>query len=107
MEDYWDRIERNAETRPAVARRLSTCLPLLAERDAIQDYLSEHPELRNALPEILDVEEAVLLMKLDWRLPEEECKELAAALSSPLSLERWKQAAEMAARPVLKSPPVA
>ena len=44
-----------------------TVLPLLLESKAITDYVTVHPQYREALPEILNQREAIELAKLEWR----------------------------------------
>lgn len=100
MENLWLKLETQAGTPPRVARCLLTCLPLLTESEAIQAYVSEHPELRNALPEINDPQEAVDLMTLDYRLNPEDQTNLLSRLTDPqMSLRRWLGAANSVRNP--------
>ena len=48
-----------------------TILPLLLEASAISDFVADHPQYRDALPEVLNQHEAVALAKLEWRWMEE------------------------------------
>jgi hypothetical protein len=44
-----------------------TILPLLLEAPAISDFVTDHPQYRDALPEVLTQHEAVALAMLEWR----------------------------------------
>lgn len=96
--DIWWKMEIQAGTSERVASRLSDCLPILAEYEALAEFQRNRPELRNAMPEIYSVDDAVELMRLDWRLDPAECVQLKEALQSPETLERWHQAALIASR---------
>ena len=94
LDDLWMKAETEAGTPPAVARCLPTCLPLLTESQAIAAYVSQHPNLKGALPEMLDADEASELMTQDCRLSPENREILTRILSEPQpALERWHQAA--------------
>jgi len=60
-----------------------TVKPLLLERKAIQVYVETHPNMIKALPEVLDSHEAVLLMKMEYRLDKKECSDLFMLLNEP------------------------
>ncbi len=94
----WLNLLEDQKAPEKVALCLPTYLPLLAEHRAINQFVSQHPQLRNALPEVLSVEEAVELAKVDHRLTPTEQESLAKILLSPESLNDWKVAAEAAAR---------
>jgi hypothetical protein len=94
QDDLWMRFETAAKTPTRVARCLPVCLPLLVEKEAINQHVNQNPELRNALPEILDEEEAATLMEQEYRLTKEEKATLTQLLSSPQSRERWLRAAQ-------------
>lgn len=81
---------------PKVARCLPTCLPLLTEREAISQFVSQHPEMRNALPEVNDPQEAVDLMTSEYRLTPADQATLLRLLSSPQVVNRWLKAAQEA-----------
>ncbi len=48
-----------------------TILPLMLEAPAISDFVADHPQYRDALPEVLNQHEAVALAMLEWRWMEE------------------------------------
>jgi len=96
QDDLWMQREEKAGTPRRVARCLPTCLPLLTESQAVNQFVSQHPEMRNALPEMLDAEEAVGLMTADYRLTAVEQATLTRLLSSPEARTRWLQAAKLA-----------
>ena len=81
---------------PKVARCLPMCLPLFLEREAIAGYVDQHPNLRAALPEMNDPEEAAILMQMDYRLTESQMKELERILPSPQAQTDWLEMAEQA-----------
>ncbi|MEO6567733.1 MAG: hypothetical protein ABIO94_03140 [Opitutaceae bacterium] len=97
LNDLWMKEEAEVGTPLAVARCLPTCLPLLTESEAVNSFVGKHPELRNALPEMLDAQEAVWLMEVDRRLTPDEQTILAKVLLSPEAQERWLRAALQAA----------
>jgi len=75
------------------------CLPLLAEAKAVQAFLVQNPQLKGALPEILNPADAVDLMTVDYHLNSQDQASLEQILSSPRkALERWLQVAESARR---------
>jgi len=43
-----------------------TILPLMLEAPAISDFLKKSPQYQNAMPEVLNQQEAVALAKLEW-----------------------------------------
>ena len=43
-----------------------TILPLMLEAPTISDFVAEHPQYRDALPEVLNRQEAVALAQLEW-----------------------------------------
>lgn len=45
-----------------------TLLPLLMEPDAIRSFVEEHPQYLDALPEVLNRQEAIELARLEWPL---------------------------------------
>ena len=96
MEDYWWKLEKEAGTPQKIAGHLITCLPLLEENHAIQSYVTENPELQMAFPDILSAQEAAYLMKMEWRLSDEEATTLETLLQSPEPLARWMRAAQWA-----------
>lgn len=59
-------------------------LPLLVEREAIDELISdlERPDLRGVLPEVLDRNEAVLLMQRELRLTKSQADSLRKILPS-------------------------
>ena len=96
MAENWTTLEEEAGT-PLEARLcLQTCLPLLKESFAIQQFLSRHPGLRSAMPEMNSPQEAVAIMTAEWKLTPEEQSVALKALEDPMSLVRWEQAATMA-----------
>ena len=99
QDDLWMKAETAVGTPDKVARCLPVCLPLLAESQAIQSYLSQNPQLKGALPEILDAADAVDLMTADYHLSDQDQKSLESILSSPRkALARWLQVAHGARR---------
>jgi len=59
--------------------------PLLLERKAISAHLQKHPELRNALPEVTTVSEAVALVSMDRPLSRQEQAKLTQLLKADLT----------------------
>jgi hypothetical protein len=98
MERFWMILREDIKTPTRVARCLPTFVPLLTEHEAISSFVSQHPALRNALPEVLDPHEAVTLATMDYRLAPDEQELLAKVLSSPRVLSEWAIAATAAAR---------
>jgi hypothetical protein len=98
QEHYWMTLQEDLKTPPRVARCLPTFLPLLIENRAISSFLNQHPQYRNALPEVLSPKEAVALATTDYRLTPTEQKSLEKILSSPRSLKEWELAAKAAER---------
>jgi hypothetical protein len=96
MEDYWWKLEKEAGTPQKIAGSLITCVPPIAEKHAIQSYVSENPELQMAFPDIVSAQEAAYLMKMEWRLSDEEATTLETLLQSPEALGRWAKAAKWA-----------
>lgn len=84
-------------TLPKVVLCLPTFLPLLTESLAIGSFTSQHPNFRNALPEVLSADEAVQLAIADYRLTPQEQLSLRRALESPQSLKDWEMSARAAA----------
>ena len=71
-----------------VARAFLDLRPLLLENEAIQNWLYKSLENRmnaGAFPEVLDVDEAVAMGAMDWRLGEREQKQLRRLLENALS----------------------
>lgn len=97
MEDIWMMKEAAAKTPPKVARCLPTCLPLLLESDALSQFKSQHPQFRDALPEMNSPQEAAQIMAIDKRLTPEDQTTLMQVLRSPEAASRWLEAAEQAA----------
>lgn len=97
QDDLWMKAEEQVGTPPKVARCLPTCLPLLKEAEAISQFVDQHPNLKGALPEMLDPEEATELMTADYRLTSDQQATLIRILSSPEAMDRWKAAADQAA----------
>jgi hypothetical protein len=94
LDDHWMKLEKQAKTPEVVARCLPTCLPLMAEAQAMQNHVAKNPSLQSAIPEINSPEEAVSLMVADWNLNDQDQKTLAQILSQPQpALNRWHQAA--------------
>jgi len=58
--------------------------------------VDQHPNLRAALPEMNDPEEAAILMQMDYRLTESQMKELERILPSPQAQTDWLEMAEQA-----------
>jgi predicted anti-sigma-YlaC factor YlaD len=58
--------------------------PILLERKAISAHLQKHPELRNALPEVTTVAEAVSLVSMDRPLSRSEQAKLTQLLKADL-----------------------
>ena len=97
MADAWTKLEEEAGTTPGVARCVPIALPLLLEHRAISRFLSRYPDLRAAMPELLDAEEAASLMQAEFRLTDVETVMLVEVLSSPDAEDRWEKAAIQAA----------
>ena len=89
LDDLWANAERAARTPSRVVRCLPMCLPLLTESEAINQFVSQHPESRNALPEINSPEEAADLMEMEGHLTPGEKATLQRVLSSPETEDRW------------------
>jgi hypothetical protein len=70
----------------------------LTEHFAISQFVSQHPQLRNALPEILGAKEAVIYATADHRLTHDEQNSLENILSSHGTLRNWQLAAAAVAR---------
>jgi hypothetical protein len=98
LDDHWMKFEKAAKTPQAVARCLPMCLPLLLETEALSGFVSQHPELRNAIPEILDAKEAALLMGQEYRLTSDDQRTLTQLLQSPEPAQRWLRAAQAVQR---------
>lgn len=79
-------LEHKALTRKGVNNKvivaLQTVRPLLVENRAISDWISEtnQPELRQALPEILDLAEAAQIAALEHSLNPSQAEELQSLL---------------------------
>ena len=72
------------KTHPSlVAAAYLMVMPLLWERDAIVEYVTDHPEMTSALPEVTAVDEAVMLASREFPLDESQQKTLAALLAEP------------------------
>jgi len=54
--------------------------PLLQERKALQTFSRQNPQYRNALPEVLSTNEAILLMVTDHHLRVSQTRELRTLL---------------------------
>jgi len=65
-----------------VAAAYLKMMPLLWEREAIAQYKAEHPEWEAALPEVNDVEEAVMLASEDLPLTRAQQGRLRKLLST-------------------------
>jgi hypothetical protein len=98
MERLWMIVEEDRDTPPRVAGCLPTFFPLFTEHLAISQFVSQHPQLRDALPEILDPKEAVTYATGDYRLTPNEQKLLEHTLSSHRTLRNWQLAAAAVAR---------
>ena len=73
-----------AEGVPAAVRMAYLMMaPLLWEEKAIAAHVREHPGLWGALPNVVDVGEAVLIAAKEWRLTEPHQKQLATLLETP------------------------
>jgi hypothetical protein len=83
---------------PRVALCLPTFLPLLLENQAVSQFLSQHPQYRNALPEVDQAQTAVEIATQDRRLTPKERSLLRRTLLSPTSQQLWLEAATAAAQ---------
>ena len=104
MQILWRKLEEQAGTPSWAISSIKTALPLLVEKDAIAQWFQEHPEmydLRQALPEILDVKEAAEMMGLErnWN-PEriQEFQHMLTPIDQPLM--RWQKSAELAQKQI-------
>ena len=97
MMHHWYQVMKVRGLLDRVALCLPTFLPLYIEREAIASFLSQSPQYRNALPEVLSPQEAVLLADMDYRLTPQEKLSLGRVLKSPLSLQDWLTVAEAGA----------
>lgn len=70
---------------PDVAISFQTLRPLLLERKAISRHLQKHPELRQALPEVNSINEAVMLASMDRPLNPLQQKQLEQLLREALT----------------------
>lgn len=74
-----------ADNRVILAYRLVA--PLLMENEAISAYLEEtqQPTLRASLPEVISVNEAVILASMEYPLTQSQQKQLTQLLASQLT----------------------
>ena len=70
---------------PEVAMAFQDVKPLLLENVAISRFTLDHPELRQALPEIVSVAEAVIIASKDRPLSQTHQKLLARLLRAELT----------------------
>ncbi len=70
-------------TDPVVAVAYLTMAPLLWEEKAIAAHVRHNPELMGALPNVVDVGEAVIIATKDYRLNAPQREQLAALLQTP------------------------
>lgn len=97
MDNLWFAAEQKAGMTETAASCLTAFLPLLTESFAINQWVSEHPEMRGALPEILSPADACFYAEGDYRPTPDEMAELERALSDPAPhLALWLEAATQA-----------
>ena len=70
---------------PEVAAAFLDMKPLLLERRAITQFTLEHPNFRQALPEIASVSEAVIYASMDRPLNQKQQKALMRLLRADLT----------------------
>ena len=83
-EDVEYRALAQQEKSQAIAAAYLDAKPILLERKAISAHLQKHPELRNALPEVTTVAEAVALVSMDRPLSRPEQAKLTQLLKADL-----------------------
>ena len=66
-----------------VALAYQELAPLLQERQAVQAFSAMNPQYREALPEVLSVNEAILLAVRDHHLKVSQTRELRKLLAEP------------------------
>ena len=101
MEVFWTTLLEDLQTPPRLVRSVTTYLPLLTENRAISSFVSQHPPMRQALPEVLDPKEATLMATQEWRLTPSEQSSLKKILSDP----RWIDGLPQLYRQVFHSSP--
>ena len=69
---------------PNLAAAWALVAPLLKENPAVSQVLMKHPEAAQVMPEILTVDEAVLIAQQEYWLSESESNQLSQVLSQPL-----------------------
>ena len=67
---------------PQVITAYLEMAPLLAEREAISIYARKHPQIREAIPEVLSTDEAVLIATSEHRLNINQATQLGRKLSA-------------------------
>lgn len=77
------RLERS-ETDPTVLRAWLTVMPLLMENVAISRAAEDEPALRQALPEVVTVSEALQLATREFNLMPPQVKKLQTLIRMPL-----------------------
>ena len=71
------------ESDPQVAAAYLKIMPLLWERTAISNYLSENPNLQRAIPPIAHLNEALTIARKDFRLTGAQLTTLSKMLKNP------------------------
>jgi len=77
------RLERT-EKDPAVIRAWLTVMPLLMENVSISRAVEKTPDLRQALPEIVSVSEALQLATQEFNLSKPQVKKLQQLIRMPM-----------------------
>lgn len=86
MDEEMTRLEQQGVT-PKVVLAYLTVAPLLAEREGIMMAVKKEPALRNVLPEVNSVQEAVTLASRDRMLTTSEQDELTKLLETEPKLQ--------------------
>ncbi|MBP2641197.1 MAG: hypothetical protein H6Q66_2148 [Firmicutes bacterium] len=83
-------LEQRVENRRVVSGFLLVA-PLVAEEKAIRKYAEEHPSIRMLLPEVTSLEEAAILATQEYRLTEDQQKDLLTLLKTDKDLQPEKK----------------
>ena len=78
----WKTIKAKSDSETAAA--LTDMKPLLLENVAIAKFTQEHPELRQALPEVASISEALILASQDYQLSRMQQAKLRGLLQAAI-----------------------
>lgn len=102
MSDYMVGVAEELEIPSELARRLPKYLPLVAEGQAVKDFVTQHASHRNTLPVFCDANEAAAVAATEWRLQDCDRAHLKDLLLCPALLTVWTLAAKAASTAGLK-----